>query len=179
MKNDYEIRGNVTVIFLDRKDGARLECLIDTADLPRAMEFPNTWFAHQQPITGYFYVVGHVTLENGEKRFIKLHRWILGVTKSSDFVDHINHDTLNNRRSNLRVVDCSFNTLNRKGADSKNHSSGYLGVTYEKNRAKWKAYLNIQGRHYNLGRYLTKEEAYQVAIKARVDRGIHLMEANI
>lgn len=179
MKNDYEIRGDVTAIFLDRKDGTRLECLIDTADLPRVMEFPNTWFAHQQPATGNFYVCGTLYSGGGKKHFIPLHRWILKVSTSKDHVDHIYHQTLDNRRNKMRIVSCSFNGLNRKGADKKNVSSGCLGVTYEKDRAKWKAYLNIQGRHYNLGRFATKEEASQVAIKARVDRGIYLTEANV
>lgn len=41
MKNEFEIRGDVTVIFLKRRDGTVLETVIDTSDLTRAREFHN------------------------------------------------------------------------------------------------------------------------------------------
>lgn len=39
MKNDFEIRGDVTAIFLRRKDGNPMETIISTSDLPKAQEF--------------------------------------------------------------------------------------------------------------------------------------------
>ena len=43
---------------------------------------------------------------------VYMHRMIIGARKG-DLVDHINGNTLDNRRANLRIVDHSLNCLNR------------------------------------------------------------------
>jgi hypothetical protein len=43
MKNGYEIRGEVTSIFLKRKDGKVIETFIDTNDLNKANEHHGIW----------------------------------------------------------------------------------------------------------------------------------------
>ena len=45
MKNRFVVRGDITIIFLDRQDGTVIETIIDTADLPKAAAFPNKWCA--------------------------------------------------------------------------------------------------------------------------------------
>lgn len=159
MKNDYEIRGDVTVIFLDRKDGTRLECLIDTADLPRAMEFPNTWFAWQQKSRKAIYVRGNPN--------VYLHRWLLNPPKYLQ-VDHVDpKNTLDNRRSNLRVVTCAENAQNRFGAYKTNKSCGIRGITFDKNRNKWQAKLTLNYKTIHIGRFSSIVEAENALIKAR------------
>ncbi|ARK32159.1 hypothetical protein [Halalkalibacter krulwichiae] len=57
MKNDYEIRDDVTVIFVKCKKRI-LETFIDTKDLDKARSFSNTWYAHFNQKTNSFYIRG-------------------------------------------------------------------------------------------------------------------------
>ena len=47
----------------------------------------------------------------------------------------------------------------RERAKGRNNTSGYRGVSWEKLRRKWCASVERKGKHFNLGRYDTKEEA--------------------
>lgn len=69
-------------------------------------------------------------------------------------VDHRNHNTLDNRRSNLRVCTNSQNCANKKKASGK--SSGYKGVTWFKRDNCWKAQIKVNYRNIHLG-YFDKE----------------------
>ena len=96
------------------------------------------------------------------KPFQYLHRLIMNTTSLT--VDHINGDTLDNRKSNLRLCTNADNLKNRVKLP-KNNTSGILGVRFRKDRNKWYSELQADGKTIRLGSYLTKEEA----IKARKD----------
>jgi hypothetical protein len=160
MKNDYEIRGDVTVIFLDRKDGTRLECLIDTVDLPRAMEISGTWLPQYRPDCDICYVSG-----KNKRQSYWLHRFLLNIKPGFE-VDHIDHNGLNNCRSNLRIVTRGQNMQNRKGAMKKNKSSGIRGVSWDKKIKRWVVTLKVDGVKYHFGCYKDLDEATDVAQRA-------------
>ena len=63
-------------------------------------------------------------------RGVLMHRLIAGVLDAGRHavVDHVNHNGLDNRRANLRVVTASANGRNRRGAQG-NSSTGVLGVS--------------------------------------------------
>jgi len=166
MKNNYEIRGDMTVIFLDRKDGTRLECLIDTADLPRVMEFPYKWNPHWDRHTKSFYAEGKTyngRNSNGhyKREYFSLHRWIMQPPNGYE-VDHINHDTLDNRRCNLRIVPRGANQQNYHRARTTS-KSGIRGVRQTKS-GKWLARYRRNGKWYHVGVFATAKEA-EIAIK--------------
>lgn len=74
-------------------------------------------------------------------------------------VDHIDGDTLNNRRENLRVVTHKQNCFN-----SRQKSGSYKGVSYVKPRGpaqkpKWRSQITIDNRFKSLGTYQTEREA--------------------
>lgn len=73
-----------------------------------------------------------------------MHREILGTDQ---FVDHINHNTLDNRKNNLRIVTKAQNMMN----------SNFKGVS--PNGCKWYAHIKINQKMLNLGNYLDEEEA--------------------
>lgn len=73
-----------------------------------------------------------------------MHRVILDTDQ---FVDHINHNTLDNRKCNLRVVTKAQNMMN----------SNFKGVS--RNGCKWYAHIKINQKMLNLGYYLDEEEA--------------------
>lgn len=161
MKNDYEIRGDVTAIFL-QTNGNTVECLIDTDDLELVDSFPNRW--HFQEGYAKSRIVRH-----GVATHVAMHRLIMDFPEGYE-VDHINHNTLDNRKANLRSVTKSQNQLNRKGA-TKLSSSGIRGIVWEGQRGKWKIRLTINGKRKRFGYYSTVEEA-----KVALDR---LREKNV
>ena len=84
-----------------------------------------------------------------------LHRLLLNA-QPGDFVDHINGNPLDNRKSNLRVCSKQQNEFNTKVR--KDNTSGYRGVCRTR-AGRFRAYINRDGKQYNLGVYATPEEA--------------------
>lgn len=71
------------------------------------------------------------------------------VLQTNETVDHIDNDTYNNQKSNLRIVDKSKNSMNR-GLQS-NNTTGFKGVSVSK--GKFQAYIKFMGRKINLGTF--------------------------
>lgn len=155
MKNNYEIRGEVTAIFISCGDKV-IETLIDTSDLPRAMELDGRWYSNYNKNINGFYVKGHAF------KFTKvpyLHRWLFGDLESGECVDHINHDGLDNRRNcNLRKATDAQNKQNRKGNDMR-------GIKYS--HGKWRARICINNKEKHLGCFLVLEDAKRIVREAR------------
>jgi hypothetical protein len=87
----------------------------------------------------------------------RLHCVLLNVPEG--FVrDHKNHNTLDNRRSNIRAATHQQNSSNQM-MTAKN-KSGYKGVCKAKRSKKWVAQIRHAGVNNYLGRYDTKEQAY-------------------
>lgn len=160
MKNRYEVRGEITAIFLNRKDGGVVETLIATSDLGRAQEFPNTWCAVWFPDTQSFYCDGMLYHTGTKNTHVRLHRW-LTQCPAGLVVDHINNDTLDNRRDNLRIVTYAENPQNRSGAN-RNSQSGTRGVYWDAERGVWRAMIRTNGKRLHLGRFTNLQEAETV-----------------
>lgn len=81
-------------------------------------------------------------------------------------VDHINHNRLDNRKSNLRICNQNENIKNQKIRC--NNTSGYSGVGKykQKNRNCYYAKISINGKAKHLGYYDTIEEAIRVRKEA-------------
>jgi hypothetical protein len=94
---------------------------------------------------------------DGRRRTILLHRVILGDPPDHK-VDHINGDTLDCRRSNLRRATSVENGRNRTRISRRN-TSGYHGVTWHKRAGKWQAGIRIEGRFIYLGLFDDPEPA--------------------
>jgi hypothetical protein len=95
-----------------------------------------------------------------------LQRFIMDAPEDV-YVDHINHDRLDNRRENLRFATASQNTANRDlGGRGK---SGYRGVHWSKQRRKWRADIHVAGRQIYLGLFEDAEAAARAYDWAAVD----------
>jgi hypothetical protein len=164
MKNNYEVRGNITVIFLKHKDHGCLEAFISTSDLEIVKAFPNTWFPLWNGHTKSFYVEGRTYHKGKTATTIRLHRLIMNINDSKLHVDHINHDTLNNTRTNLNVVTCGENAQNRR--KSQNNTSGHTGVRWHKGTKKWQVSISIGKEYKHLGVYQELSEAIEARKKA-------------
>jgi len=68
----------------------------------------------------------------------------LTLAQFGEIVDHMNHNTLDYRRENLRIVSSSQNTRNRKSKNS-NNTSGYRNVTKMGNY--WRVQLQQEGKN--------------------------------
>ena len=91
-------------------------------------------------------------------RYVYLHRHVLGLTpaqNSSLVVDHMNRDTLDNRRKNLRAVTKRQNSLNRIG----HNKTGYKGVT--KLGLGFIAEIRLGGKRYRVSGMSTAKEAHE------------------
>lgn len=95
---------------------------------------------------------------------VVLERMIGRPLVSAECVDHIDGDTLNNRRSNLRLATLAQNTRNKR--KSVRNKSGYKGVCQEKNPNRWRAQIQVNGHKQRLGGFDSPEEAHEAYIKA-------------
>lgn len=89
---------------------------------------------------------------------IYMHRAILNPDKGK-MVDHINGNTLDNRKSNLRLASHSENMRNRKL--QKNNSTGYKGVWLNKKTGLFVASIKDNGMSRTIKRCKTAIEAAQ------------------
>lgn len=85
-------------------------------------------------------------------------------------VDHINHDRLDNRRENLRVVTDKQNVEHR-GVLNSNNTTGFRGVSWIAGKKHFRAEVTHGGQHICVGRFFTAEEAGAAAAKKRKDLG--------
>jgi hypothetical protein len=98
---------------------------------------------------------GYVTRKDNGKA-IFMHRVIMN-TPEGMHTDHINHNKLDNRRENLRIVTNQQNQQNRKKEYIS--SSKYKGVSWDKNLELWRANIKVDGKNIIIGRYTSEEAA--------------------
>ena len=97
-------------------------------------------------------------VENDRKlTSMSMHRLVMNATNPEIVIDHINGDTLDNRKANLRFATVAQNAQNRNKV--KGCSSKYLGVTYHKRDERWQTQVRHNGKRHYVGLYLTEEEA--------------------
>lgn len=114
--------------------------LVDEEDYERVMEY--TWGYTK---SGY----GH------NSTLGRLHRFIMNCPKGM-VVDHINHDTLDNRKSNLRVCTQQQNLMNMK---CKGGTSNYKGVSWSNRYKKWLCQIKYNYGNKVIGKYTSEIEA--------------------
>lgn len=172
MKNVIEINGDVAVIRAKRRSGEVVEFLVDAADLPLLQAAGHSWYAWWDRRGKKYYAATSMHRE-GKTKMLYLHRLLLGP--SPLLADHINRNTLDNRRENLRLVTYSVNNKNRSA--SALHRGGHpchhgKGVTYHKQGRRWQAQVFVNGKTVYVGCFATKEAARQAAADKRAELGI-------
>lgn len=114
--------------------------LLDDEDFERASRY--RWFCD------YFGYAARDFKINGKRKRVWLHRWLFDVPKGL-FIDHKNRNPLDNRRSNLRICTNQQNVTN--GGIPKNNTSGYKGVSFAKEKGRWRAYIKYNRKQIWLG----------------------------
>jgi len=109
------------------------------------------------------YAAIKVDKKTGARRM--LHRVIMNAPPGK-VVDHINHNTLDNRKDNLRIVSYVENARNRAGLN-RNNKSGYPGLRWHTEINKWVATIKINYKEIYLGAFINKEDAINIIKAAR------------
>jgi hypothetical protein len=125
--------------------------LIDKEDLDKVKSI--SWRAQFHKKRGVFYAVGSHGL---------MHRFLINPPKGMD-TDHKDRNTLNNRKSNLRICTRTQNNMNRPM--QKNNGTGYKGIA--KNQCgNFFARIVVNKKAKYLGTYKAPEKASQAYIDA-------------
>jgi len=85
----------------------------------------------------------------------------------NDVIDHINHNTADNRIDNLRDVSRSMNQHNQIKAPISNKTTGLLGATFNKEKQKYHCHIVVEGKTKHIGYFPTAELAHEAYIKAK------------
>jgi hypothetical protein len=136
------------------------DVLIDAADLPKVQNFSWHLFKAGRKNSPRLIPSTHI----GGKR-VKMHRFLLDAP-SGLVVDHKNHNTLDNRRDNLRICQQGQNALNQRKRTAK-CTSQYKGVYFTKDK-RWMAYINVNKSRTVLGYFGTELEAAQAYDRAAI-----------
>jgi hypothetical protein len=149
--NEIEVIDNNVTMFVQRKDGTRVAIRIDYEDIEKVSRY--TWHAIYDKTIGNYYICHRYDNKVNGKGCIKLHRLITDCPRSLE-VDHINRDTTDNRKSNLRICTRFENQQNLS-----NCKSGQTGVYFKTRSQKWVANISKDKKRIYIGEYKTKEEA--------------------
>jgi len=135
-KNNYKIIGNTVIVSIYKKNGTKIDFIIDIDDLERVINFHNKWYAYFNKKSRKHYIVS----ADKNRKSVRLHRYLLNAPNYIE-VDHINRDPLDNRKTNLRLADHSLNQHN-KGIQQ-NNKTGVKGISWDNTRNRWTAVVQV------------------------------------
>jgi hypothetical protein len=145
----------------DSRGPREVDVLLDTCDVPLASR--HTWRAGWHPKKRSFYI--QTTLRTAAGRTTGgLHRILLAPEDPGLDVDHINGNTIDNRRSNLRDATPPENQWNAR--TPRTNTSGFRGVSWDKQHQCWRVRVGVNGKRLHIGLFDDFDEACAVRIAA-------------
>jgi hypothetical protein len=162
--NEYIIENDYVLLDVSTPTHQNVYTKIDKDDLETVLQHrvgisKAKWIAHDSSKGRWGLYVGDTSRKN------KLHRFVVGQIDPAFIIDHINGDTLDNRKQNLRVITRAENNKNMRKRI--NNTSGYTGVTLKE--GLWVATIEVSNKKLYIGGYDTKFDAniaYRAAAKA-------------
>jgi hypothetical protein len=146
--NKYTIIGDSTYIHLTHK-GKPCDCIIDTDDLEKIINMGKICI----DVMGYCFI----SVPPKKK---KIHRVVMGYDGEL-FIDHINGNTLDNRKCNLRIATVQQNSQNQHRLHPRN-TSGYRNVTWSNTYKCWRVIICVNGKRLSKHMH-NKEDAIALA----------------
>lgn len=130
--------------------------LVDEEDFDALNEYSWCFNVKDGKEHGYAQRSQHIKVSYKKYRtkVIYMHREIL---KTDQEVDHINGDTLDNRKENLRPSNRIMQA--RNSASRENSTSKFVGVHLHKLTGKWRSQIKINGKIKSLGLFSSPEDA--------------------
>jgi hypothetical protein len=92
-----------------------------------------------------------------------------------DCLDHINGDRADNRVYNLR--ECNYVQNGQNRASERGSTSSFVGVSWDKDRRKWRACIRAQGKNISLGYHSSEEGAAHAYAMAK--SGLHTFNPEV
>ena len=180
-------------LWKNRTELSDIYATVDDEDYQRAIDAVTSYNKDGSPRKGtgkyYAWRGGNKWYANNGSRYKSLHRVIMNPPADKD-VDHINGDTLDNRKENLRICTRSQNMMNKalrsdsstgfKGVYEVKHGGKYTKksgevVIYGPPKKRFRAYIGnpdspaTRKRHLRLGYYSTAEEAAEAYDRKAVE----------
>lgn len=137
-------------IIIESKRHGRHEVLVDDEDYQNVSQWK--WCVSVRPPNVYA-----LRTDKKAHRVIRMHRQILGIVDPKVITDHKDHNGLNNKRENLRVVTKYLNNTNQRNKGSA--SSKYVGVSFVKRLNNWGACIVKNNTTFYIGTFKTETEA--------------------
>lgn len=152
--NEYVIDGDMAIITLRQREGKEKRVsIIDTEELEKLIKIELSWHPQWFDFTQSYYASAteYYINNDGERKQTtrKLHNIIMNTNEK---IDHKNHDTLDNRKENLRIISVANNGMNRK-SKNKNNKSGYRNVFWSTGDNAWLVALQVEGKQRYFGRF--------------------------
>jgi hypothetical protein len=135
------------------KNKGKFVALVDDIDFKYLNQF--RWYVQKGENT--YYASRKIYYDDRTRHNIKMHRFILNTPDNME-IDHIDHNGLNNQRSNIRNCTKSQNAINRKTFGS----SEFIGINpflQKCGKKRYRARLVINGKFISLGCYTNEIEA--------------------
>lgn len=144
MKNIIVKEDNFAVMKIINRKGQKFDVIIDIEDVEKVSK--HRWYARICS-KDLIYIGSYISKEKS----LLLHRYLTDCPKSL-VVDHINHNTLDNRKQNLRVCSISENNRNKKNYFDEN---GNHHIRHSKKDGLW--YVTFYGK--SIGSFYNLEQA--------------------
>ncbi len=130
--------------------------MVDPEDYPRLSKYK--WHCSK----GRNQYAKRAVYRGRKKIEIFMHRVICHASKDM-VVDHINRNTLDNRKANLRPATQQQNAWNRTSTSSK---SRFIGLRRQQKTQKWQVRLTVNGKRLSIGHYSDEIDAARAYDKA-------------
>lgn len=169
--NQIIINDNYAEIVIESRKYGILKTKIDIEDIDKIKN--HHWFSKYDSHTKGFYIRSWGVPKN--EKMIGLHRLIMDCQKGM-IVDHLNHNPLDNRKSNLRI--CTIQENNQNLSISIKNKSGIVGVQWNKQVSKWQARIKINRKTIFLGHFADINKATEARHNAEKIYFSHLKTAS-
>lgn len=161
--NQYDLSGKYGVGFTTTPDSyGRYEFYFDLEDYDKIKNY--CWYFNKRD----YLQASNIDNTYIETKRLLMHQLILPIDNNKNVPDHIHGEKSknDNRKENLRIATISQNAMNAKLRI--NNTSGITGVCWNEKIKKYRAYIQKDGKNYNLGFFANLEDAVKARKEAEI-----------